>query len=620
MTDDARVRQQQLLTSIWGFETLRPHQSGPVEALVAGTDVLAIIPTGGGKSLIYQLAGLTRGGLTLVVSPLIALMEDQVQGLVRMGIRAISLGGTANMHELERLLDAIERAPASFVFVSPERLLHPLIKVRMAKWDVRTIAIDEAHCISEWGHDFRPPYRTIRKALQGFPNAVWGAFTGTATVRVMDDIQVNLGMPDAVTFRNSPFRSNLHYGICHVRDSDSMLLNSAHHAAGSGIIYVPTRHEAEKWAWRLRNVPGGAAAYHAGLPSSMRKARQHDWIQGHLRVMVCTSAFGMGIDKPNVRWVFHAFMPENLEAYVQESGRAGRDGEESTCLMFLDEAKILESKERLDRKRPDLSRFRSLYQHLANQGSVSVGDQPDQPTPVRLHTWAQAHEISPSAARDTLNLLKLSGYLSDWVEVKSTAVIVSCIPEMVDQIKRSRTPVSTLLSELWRGIPLTLTSEMWEIKGLSLDAAVVELDRFQSWGWLTYELAQQELLVSWARPREQTSHVFIPSNLGEDRYHKQVARWTAMEHFVRNQACRQQAIVRYFGFEHLAECGVCDNCQKNSGLTKHYLTEIPPEGREWSQWVQSIPPKAISNFLEVMKAAHETGEIMVTNGIVHRKT
>ena len=399
-----------LLNQFWGFDALRANQLGPVEALCSGQDTIAVLPTGGGKSLCYQLPGLVRGGTTLVISPLIALMQDQLDDLKARGIHAFTLAGISHARTLERILENAERCTPCFLFVSPEKLKGQLVRTRLNRLDIRTVAVDEAHCISEWGHDFRPAYRHLSFARKALPKAAWGCFTATATERVVEDIRENLELQNPAIFRTSTRRDNLTYAVCSIRDAEAMLHQAVFNAIGTGLVYVGTRFQAEKWASRLEGVHGGAEAYHAGLDADTRAQRLKAWANGDLRIIVCTNAFGMGIDKPDVRWVYHAYVPANLESYVQEAGRAGRDGRESECVLFVHPEQFDHRLQQLKRLDPALLPINDTYQFIANQGQVATGTHPDSFTPFDVSSFLERHGHSAQAFNRSLQLLQLSGY------------------------------------------------------------------------------------------------------------------------------------------------------------------------------------------------------------------
>src|SRR5688572_3169378 len=338
-------RTLETLRRTFGFDSFRPLQGEVVSALLGGKDVFVLLPTGGGKSLCYQLPALLSEGTAVVVSPLIALMKDQVDKLLAMGVSATFINSSLEPGEVSRRLRAVERGEVKLVYAAPERLMLPQFLELLGRITLSFFAIDEAHCISEWGHDFRPEYRELRRLRSLFPGVPIGAFTATATRRVQTDIVTQLRLQDAARFVGSFNRGNLFY---EVRPKETA--GQAHtqlttylreHELESGIIYCATRATTEQLAEKLRVEGFDAVAYHAGLDNDVRRRRQEAFVRDDVSVIVATIAFGMGIDKPDVRYVVHYDLPKNLEGYYQESGRAGRDGAASECLLFYSYADAL---------------------------------------------------------------------------------------------------------------------------------------------------------------------------------------------------------------------------------------------------------------------------------------
>ena len=337
MTLSLPLQEQALakLRSTFGFSTFRPLQADVVYALIDGRDVFVLMPTGGGKSLCYQLPALVRPGLAVVVSPLIALMKDQVDALQALGVSAAYINSSLNTSEVRARQAAVSRGEIKILYVAPERLMMPSFLGWLKGQDVGLFAIDEAHCISEWGHDFRPEYRALRELRASFPTTPIGAFTATATSRVQEDIKRELGLQNAAAFRGSFNRANLVYEVRPKKSAYEQIVAYLRDAPrGSGIIYCQSRNGTDELALRLRHDGFKAAPYHAGLDTSTRARNQEAFVRDDVQIIVATIAFGMGIDKPDVRFVMHYDIPKNLEGYYQESGRAGRDGELSECILF----------------------------------------------------------------------------------------------------------------------------------------------------------------------------------------------------------------------------------------------------------------------------------------------
>lgn len=357
MPDAIDARMDETLRDVFGFDAFRPMQREIVRSILDGRDVFVLMPTGGGKSLCFQLPALLLEGLTIVVSPLIALMKDQVDGLEALGVPATYINSSLTLGETRRRLRGLEHGAYKLVYVAPERLMTESFLDLLDQRPPAFFAIDEAHCISEWGHDFRPEYRQLRALRRRFPQSVIGAFTATATRRVQADIRAQLGLNAARVFQGSFNRPNLFYDVRPKQDAYLQLLRYIQeHPDASGIVYCQTRAGVEELTERLVANGISAVAYHAGLSNEERKARQDAFINDDARIVVATIAFGMGIDKPDVRFVIHYELPRNLEGYYQESGRAGRDGEPAECILFYSYADAAKAQFFIDQKRSPIER------------------------------------------------------------------------------------------------------------------------------------------------------------------------------------------------------------------------------------------------------------------------
>ena len=351
------------LKATFGYASFRPLQEDIVRAVLRGQDVFVLMPTGGGKSLCYQLPALLRDGLTVVVSPLIALMKDQVDSLQALGVAATFVNSSLDSSEIGRRQAAVARGAVKLLYVAPERLMTPGFLHLLSSTPVALFAIDEAHCISEWGHDFRPEYRQLTRLREIFPAATLGAFTATATTRVQADIKVQLGLQHAASFRGSFNRSNLFYEVRPKHGAyDQLVAYLRERGPASGIVYCQTRARTELLAAQLGDDGISAAAYHAGLENDERRRRQEAFIRDDTQIIVATIAFGMGIDKPDVRFVVHYDLPKNLEGYYQESGRAGRDGEPSDCILFYSAGDAVKYRRYIDEKPSQAERQVALQQ------------------------------------------------------------------------------------------------------------------------------------------------------------------------------------------------------------------------------------------------------------------
>lgn len=589
---------EEVLEAFWGFRAFRDFQQGPVRDLCAGKDVLAVLPTGGGKTVCYQVPGLFRGGMCLVISPLIALMKDQIEGLKRKGIRCDAVTAEGGPRDAERALENAAVGALQFLYVSPERLKSEAFLARIDRMPIRTIAIDEAHCISQWGHDFRPAYRDIASLRALKPEAVWGAFTATATADVFEDIAGQLQLHEPAKHRSKMRRPNLHYGACHVGDAQASLIEAVQQADGTGLVYVGTRIAAERWADRLQRAGVSAMAYHAGLEAKEKADRQRNWIAGRLRVMTCTSAFGMGIDKPDVRWVFHAHLPADLESYVQEAGRAGRDGKASTCVVFPDDALYKETADRIERRFPTLDFIQLVYQALANQGPVAVGDHPTEPTRFALTDWCrnQGHD-----ARDTtaaLQLLMSAGYIKA-EPIASIAAgkwqLLATPEQCAEWIENQRWGWEFL--DALRRHPeartgMEVNPKRWAERHHLPQSAVVQwMERWDRMGIGEWRPIEAGWRIQWMEPRRATERIFIPAAAFEERRDLLRAKWKKVQDYLAHPGCRAQYLDAYFGSGETPEpCGVCDHCRASAWQAEEWVRErVPGGGMDGHDLVRSIP-------------------------------
>ena len=367
-----------LLKRYWGYDTFRPGQAEIIASILQGKDTLAILPTGGGKSICYQVPALLQPGLFLVISPLIALMRDQVENLRKRGITAYAIHAGMSRADVINILTVAAESNCKLLYVSPERLTSPLFQEYLPSLDIRGIAVDEAHCISQWGYDFRPAYLRIAELREQLPNVPILALTASATQAIQEDICNKLSSEEDQTdewnqFRNSFERPNLSYSVLLVPDKIQRLRQILEKLAGTGIVYGRSRKGVEQTAEQIAQWGISAAFYHAGLPLEERRKRERDWMSGAIRVMVCTNAFGMGIDKPDVRFVVHVNAPDSMENYYQEAGRAGRDGKKAYAILLTEPGTIAELEEKGRMQFPTLEEVRKIYQSVANYLQMPVG-------------------------------------------------------------------------------------------------------------------------------------------------------------------------------------------------------------------------------------------------------
>jgi len=620
---DYKTTIESTLQSFWGFNSLRSYQNGPVNDLLAGHDVIALLPTGGGKSLCFQLPALMRGGICLVISPLIALMEDQTNQLKLNGARAAALTGSLGREGIDRVLENARLGCLEFLYMSPERLKDPLFIARAENLDVRTIAIDEAHCISQWGHDFRPEFRNICDLRGIFPNAVMGAYTATATEAVLEDIATQLKLSNARIHKASMRRSNLSYEVNVWGDFETELLDTVKKLSdnsGAGLVYVKTRNEADRWAQRMISVGISATSFHAGLASKFKQSRQRDWLSNKVKVMACTSAFGMGIDKPDVRWVIHAGAPINLESYVQEAGRAGRDGEAARCLLFQGNKEMKKVQENLESQFPEIKIIRDIYQTVANQGSVAISDVPSSPTDFNLKEAALKIKCSTFQAKAALTFLELANYFKVIENPRSSLGTLRWLGGRTQVLNSRNSPMDIVAEWLMRNNvndapTLTSPKKLGVAIGMKEDIVEVALKSLDAQGRIEWTPNVSEYSIVWHSARIKADNIVIPRTIYEDRKVQAVEKWQSIQKYINLDDCRSLFIESYFqtGQELSPKCGSCDNCTwekpevKKSILKK--LNNAAPSGIDAFDLIRSVRPGHRSHISILLREMLDSQQI-----------
>ncbi len=401
-----------ILNQYWGFDNFRPLQEEIINSILNGQDTLALLPTGGGKSICFQVPALCKDGICIVVSPLIALMHDQVDNLKRRGIPAIAITSAMRKRELDIALDNCVYGKIKFLYLSPERLQTELARVRIGKMKVNMIAVDEAHCISQWGYDFRPPYLQVADLREICPDVPILALTATAIPKVVTDIQEQLLFKTKNVFQSSFLRSNLAYTVKKTEDKISPLIKLSQQTDGSGIVYARSRRKTMEVASLLSKNNVAATFYHAGLSPEERTKRQKQWLTGECKVIVATNAFGMGIDKSDVRFVVHLDLPDSPEAYFQEAGRAGRDGKPAAALLFYNPKDIDDLERNFEASFPPLSEIKRTYQALSNMYEVPVGSGAGMTLIFDQEKLCKTYKLEAIKVFHSLNFLEKEGYIA----------------------------------------------------------------------------------------------------------------------------------------------------------------------------------------------------------------
>jgi ATP-dependent DNA helicase RecQ len=555
MSSGASDRLQEVLQAVWGYPDFRPLQRPIAESVVSGHDTVALLPTGGGKSLCFQVPGLALGGTTIVISPLISLMSDQVAQLVRRGIDARSLAGDLKNSDWMDL----QRRPPQFAYVSPERARSRNFTAIIEHWDVRLLAIDEAHCVSQWGHDFRPQYTQLKDLRDSLSHVPCIALTASATPDVLADVIHLLGLREPQVFQASFARPNIVWTVREVSDLTTACAESIVPYDGRQIVYVRSRAAATRWAQHLsdRGIP--AAPYHAGMPHSDRERLQTDWSQGIVRTMVATTAFGMGIDQPDVRQVLHTELPESPEALYQEIGRGGRDGHDAQALVLLEPKALAAFTRKMERSMPAFTAWIDHYHALASTAQIAVGD--GQGVRVRPQTPIQELVLRIMARKGLVEVIEES-------EAQLRVRLRHGGSELVD-VAETNPAYSDLLYTLARRYPgIVHHSERIELSilagigGWTLAQVRLLLHRAAELELLSLEGGGQGTTYRWAHPRvPQGSSPIVRSEWDTDR-NRILSRSRAVAAMLDPDSvvCRFTQLLAYFG-EQADDCGRCDVCR-----------------------------------------------------------
>ena len=563
------------LRAVWRYDAFRPGQAEAIAAVMAGRDALAVLPTGGGKSLTYQVPAVVAGerrAVVLVVSPLLALMRDQVDALARRGVPATMAHGGLSIRDQDQLWTDAEFGRYRLVYVTPERLQTDLFRARAPRLPVTLLAIDEAHCVSEWGHDFRPAYRLIAEArplltdADGAPTPAL-AVTATATPDVRRDVVEQLGLRDPLVIVRGFDRPNILWAVEHTTDKERRAASIVREAGGSALVYAGTRNATEAWVGRLKNAGLRAEAYHAGLPPAAREAAQGRWIAGETPVLAATSAFGMGIDKPDVRAVVHVALPPTLEAYYQEAGRAGRDGEPSQAVLLVAPDDDRTPRRMAETGHPTAAEVQAVYRAAGSLAQIAVGAEPDGPTTLDATRLATVADVPLPTARAAVQRLAQAGI---WTagEAESPLVRVGGGPDALRRFARDAQPavgrfVEVLLRALpsdafagWARLPLAAIAKRAELTEARVLAGLAFLSER---GLLSVQPAGEgSLRLTWAGPRSQTAPVDALA-LARGRT-RALSRLEEVTRYASSIGCRRQHLLAHFGEPAPPRCGRCDVC------------------------------------------------------------
>jgi len=562
-------RYTRILRQYWGHSAFRGIQRDIIESIGSGHDTLGLMPTGGGKSITFQVPALAAEGVCIVITPLIALMKDQVYNLRRRGILAAAIYSGMTRHEILRTLENCILGSTKVLYVSPERIASELFKTKLRHMKVSFITVDEAHCISQWGYDFRPSYLHIADIRQIKPEAPLLALTATATRQVADDIQEKLKFKDGNMFRMSFERKNLAYIVRHATDKRGEMLHILRSVRGSAIVYVRSRKRASEISGWLEENGVEATFYHAGLEHSVKDERQKLWHDDVKRVMVATNAFGMGIDKPDVRVVIHFDCPSSLEAYFQEAGRAGRDGMKSYAVMLYNGSDDTKLQKRIADEFPEKEYIRSVYDHLAGFFQIAVNNGCGHTFMFDIRKFCRTYKLFPVQTDAALKILERAGYIEYNTDPNSD-------PRIVFLISRDHLYMLNELSPLEDRLITTL---LRNYGSLFIDYTYIDEDMIAAQAGLTSQqiylllkgLTQKRILhfvprsktpfITYTRDRVDGENLIITRDVYEDRKEQFAKRInTVIGYATNDNVCRSRQLLRYFDEPRSTDCGQCDVC------------------------------------------------------------
>jgi ATP-dependent DNA helicase RecQ len=600
----------QILKKYWGFTRFRPLQEEIIFSVANGNDTLALMPTGGGKSITFQVPALAKQGICLVVTPLIALMKDQVRRLHSMEIKAAAVYSGMTRDEIDLTLDNCIYGDYKFLYISPERLGSDLFRARVEKMNVNLITVDEAHCISQWGYDFRPSYLRIAALRDLLPDVPVLALTATATPDVVDDIQEKLRFSRKNVLRSSFERKNLAYMVKETDDKTGYLLRLARTVRGSGIVYVRTRKEARDLALTLRENQIAADFYHAGLSHELRDRKQEAWTQGTSRIMVATNAFGMGIDKADVRFVVHKDLPDALESYFQEAGRAGRDGLKAWAILLYNESDKLKLQQRARVNFPEIDEIKRVYEALGNYYQIPVGGAKGMAFDFRLSDFVSRYRFNVMTAYNSLKILEREGYIELTEDVHNPSRVHFTVSrDQLYKFQISNAQFDAFIKLLLRSYTGLFTEfvpvfeeRLAKIARVPEETIVKYLQRLNNLHIIRYIPRKQTPMIIFTEERLDTKSLLISRekySLRKEIYLKKQEK--ILEYATNRTICRSRFLLGYFGEKNALNCGICDICREMNDTTpsREEFEEIHKKIRE----LLTLNPQG----LDIRRITEETG-------------
>ena len=560
---------QSILQKYWGYPDFRGIQRNIIESIASGRDTLGLMPTGGGKSITFQVPALAQEGVCIVITPLIALMKDQVQHLREHGILADAIYADKSRSEILQTLDNAIFGGVKILYVSPERLASEMFQTKLRHIHVSFITVDEAHCISQWGYDFRPSYLQIASIREMKPGIPILALTATATPEVVDDIQERLHFKEKNVFKMSFERKNLAYVVREAEDKQGEMIHILQSVGGSAIVYARSRKQTKEMAQLLSQQGITATFYHAGLDPDVKDQRQKAWQKDEVRVMCATNAFGMGIDKPDVRVVIHIDCPDSLEAYFQEAGRAGRDGQKSYAVLLYNKHDELKLCKRVDDTFPPKELIQDIYEHLAYFYQIGVGSGQGKTFEFDIEKFCVTYKYFPTKVDAALRILERSGYLHYEDNPDGKARVMFLLGRndlyMLDQLAPNQDAVVTALLRSYGSLFVDLTyideALIARQAELTIQQVYFALKSLAARHIIQFIPRRKIPFISYTRDRVDGDKVVIPKEVWESRREQYEKRIKSMIRYAKNdEVCRSRQLLAYFGEKNDSECNQCDVC------------------------------------------------------------
>ncbi|GHV34898.1 ATP-dependent DNA helicase RecQ [Bacteroidia bacterium] len=621
-----------ILKQYWGYDSFRPLQEDIISSVLSGNDALALLPTGGGKSICFQIPALATDGMCIVVSPLIALMKDQVENLQKRGIPAACLCTGMSQNEMSLTLDQAVDGDLKFLYVSPERLETNAFKVNVPNFNINLLAIDEAHCISQFGYDFRPPYLNIAAFRALIPNVTCLALTATATPEVVTDIQEKLDFKKKKVFQSSFARNNLIYYVFKEENKYGRMLNIIRKMQGSGIVYVRNRRKTKEVADFLNKQGISADYYNAGLDSKTRSKAQSDWIEGRTQVIVATNAFGMGIDKPDCRFVIHIDLADSVEGYFQEAGRGGRDGKKAAAVVLFDEKDKAEIAKNYEKSYPKLDYIRNVYEALCNFYKIPVGSGLDAGFDFDLNKFCDSYKLETVLAYNSLKFIEKQGLISLSENINNpSAIRIKVAPDEIYQLQIQNPVYTIFLDTLLRSYS-GLYSNFVKINELQLakkmhfeiSEVIYHLQKLEKLGVLDYNKATGKPKIIFSTERRNA--FYLDNEFYKDRKDNAKRMLDAMLHYVDSvNRCRSTLLLDYFGEKNAVPCGECDVClakhrNKKKELEEYILDVLADKLLSSDEIIVALRDFQEKAIAEKLRELRDSGKVFVNEFGLFGKT